>query len=122
MYVTSPPEYPDEKMARKLTLVAKVIQNLANFARFGVKEEYMCFMNDFVEKEIKNMKQFIDTISVSLQCEDSLIRGAHCTYIYKHRKSEKWRALKLLEVQTIHFLPCSLLLWGTILCHGGLRG
>ena len=58
-------EYPDEKMARKLTLVAKVIQNMANFARFGVKEEYMCFMNDFVEKEIKNMKQFINTISVS---------------------------------------------------------
>ena len=76
-----PSEYPDEKMARKLTLVAKVIQNLANFARFGVKEEYMCFMNDFVEKEIKNMKQFIDTISVSLQCEDSVIKGAHCTYI-----------------------------------------
>ena len=61
----SPVEYPDEKMARKLTLVAKVIQNLANFARFGVKEEYMCFMNDFLSKEIKNMKQFIDTISVS---------------------------------------------------------
>ena len=60
-----PVEYPDEKMARKLTLVAKVIQNLANFARFGVKEEYMCFMNDFLSKEIKNMKQFIDTISVS---------------------------------------------------------
>jgi hypothetical protein len=43
--------------------VAKVIQNLANFARFGVKEEYMCFMNEFVEKEIHNMKQFIHRIS-----------------------------------------------------------
>jgi hypothetical protein len=59
-------EYPDEKIARKLTLVAKVIQNLANFARFGVKEEYMCFMNEFLGKEIKNMKQFIDTISSPL--------------------------------------------------------
>ena len=60
-------EYPDEKMARKLTLVAKVIQNLANFTRFGVKEEYMCFMNDFLSREVKNMKQFIDRISVSDQ-------------------------------------------------------
>ncbi len=57
-------EYPDEKTARKLTLVAKVLQNLANFARFGVKEEYMCFMNDFVGSEIKNMKEFIKRISV----------------------------------------------------------
>lgn len=75
-------EYPDEKTARKLTLVAKVIQTLANFTkyvlqlsfhqllysvldRFGVKEEYMCFMNELMEAEIKNMKQFIDRISVS---------------------------------------------------------
>lgn len=44
--------------------MAKVLQNLANFARFGVKEEYMCFMNDFVVEEIKNMKEFIRKISV----------------------------------------------------------
>ena len=34
--------------------------------RFGVKEEYMLFMNEFVEGEIKNMKEFINRISVSL--------------------------------------------------------
>ena len=42
-----------------------MLQNLANFARFGVKEEYMCFMNEFVVDEIKNMKEFIKKISVS---------------------------------------------------------
>lgn len=64
IFFSSLPEYPGEKTARKLTLVAKVLQNLANFARFGVKEEYMCFMNDFVVEEIKNMKEFIKKISV----------------------------------------------------------
>ena len=31
-----------------------------------MKEEYMCFMNDFVETEIKNMKEYLNKISVSL--------------------------------------------------------
>ena len=58
-------EYPDERTNRKLTLVAKVVQSLANFTRFGVKEEYMYFMNNFVENHIPNMKRFLDRISVS---------------------------------------------------------
>ena len=58
-------EYPDERTNRKLTLVAKVIQSLANFTRFGVKEEYMYFMNSFVEIQIPQMKQFLQRISVS---------------------------------------------------------
>ena len=56
-------EYPDDKTNRKLTLVAKVIQSLANFTRFGVKEEYMYFMNGFVDNEIPQMRRFLDEIS-----------------------------------------------------------
>ncbi|KAL1418426.1 hypothetical protein MTO96_025924 [Rhipicephalus appendiculatus] len=63
------PEYPDERAARSLTLIAKTIQTLANFTRFGGKESFMEFMNDFVEKEWSTMKTFLKVISSPVSTE-----------------------------------------------------
>ncbi|KAL8562893.1 hypothetical protein ACOMHN_004585 [Nucella lapillus] len=56
-------EYPEERAARNLTLIAKTIQTLANFTQFGGKEEFMIFMNTFIESEASNMKTFLRKIS-----------------------------------------------------------
>lgn len=57
-------EYPNEKGARNLTLVAKTLQTLANFTRFQGKENFMEFMNDFLEREAQAMNDFLKLISV----------------------------------------------------------
>jgi hypothetical protein len=60
-------EYPQEKAARKLTLVAKTLQTIANFSKFGGKESYMSFdkMNDFVEEHTSLMREFLRNISTN---------------------------------------------------------
>ncbi|XP_053713301.1 RAS protein activator like-3-like isoform X2 [Synchiropus splendidus] len=55
--------YPEPNTLRALTLTAKVIQNLANFTLFGEKEEYMLFMNDFLEQHWEGMRGFLRTVS-----------------------------------------------------------
>ena len=57
-------EYPNPKIARNLTLIAKTVQTLANAAKFNGKESYMEFMNTFVERELPSMRNFLNQISV----------------------------------------------------------
>lgn len=57
------PEHPHPLAARALTLVAKVLQNLANFTRFGEKEDYMSFMNGFLEQHWDEMSLFLQSVT-----------------------------------------------------------
>ncbi|KAJ8321310.1 hypothetical protein KUTeg_001168 [Tegillarca granosa] len=56
-------EYPHEKAVRGLTLIAKTIQTLANLTKFGGKEEFMTFMNEFLERQSSTMSTFLKQIS-----------------------------------------------------------
>ncbi|XP_058513892.1 RAS protein activator like-3 isoform X2 [Ochotona princeps] len=58
------PEHPAPCPARTLTLIAKVIQNLANCAPFGEKEAYMGFMNTFLEHHSPAMQRFLDQVAM----------------------------------------------------------
>ncbi|KAF5881532.1 RAS protein activator like-3-like isoform X1, partial [Clarias magur] len=55
--------YPEPNTLRTLTLTAKVLQNLANFTLFGEKEEYMLFMNEFLEEHWNDMRTFLQKVS-----------------------------------------------------------
>ncbi|XP_058258630.1 ras/Rap GTPase-activating protein SynGAP isoform X1 [Hemibagrus wyckioides] len=65
--------YPEPNTLRTLTLTAKVLQNLANFTPFGEKEEYMLFMNEFLEEHWDDMRTFLQKVSNP----DSEIEMAH---------------------------------------------
>lgn len=58
---------PSKEMRRGLTLVAKIIQNLANNVLFGAKEPYMFPLNDFLTHEIYRVTTFLREISVCFQ-------------------------------------------------------
>ena len=62
-------ELPNEKATRNLTLVAKTLQTLANFTKFQGKEQFMEFMNEFIEQEQDNMKLFLKKISSRSQAD-----------------------------------------------------
>lgn len=63
-------ELPSQRATRNLTLVAKTLQTLANFTRFQGKENFMEFLNDFLEQEAPKMKDFLMKISVRLSFEN----------------------------------------------------
>ncbi|ORX82729.1 hypothetical protein BCR32DRAFT_292449 [Anaeromyces robustus] len=57
-------QHPDPVTARTLTLIAKILQNLANLTEFASKEPHMSESNQFIKNHISEMKYFIDAIAI----------------------------------------------------------
>ncbi|CAH8447441.1 unnamed protein product [Heterobilharzia americana] len=53
----------NNRISRNLTLIAKVLQNLANLTLFEDKEPHMKALNSFVEQEIPTMYKFLRSIA-----------------------------------------------------------
>lgn len=59
----------DKQATRKVTLIAKTLQNLGNLVEFGQKEAYMEPMNSFLCSHFENMKKFLNEISTDDETE-----------------------------------------------------
>jgi hypothetical protein len=68
-------ERPKDNAKRTLTLIAKILQNLANGVRFGRKEPFMTVMNPFISDNLENIKRFFDDIAVSLFAQSNVGGG-----------------------------------------------
>eukprot|EP01122_Echinamoeba_exundans_P003638 TRINITY_DN13719_c0_g1_i1.p1 TRINITY_DN13719_c0_g1~~TRINITY_DN13719_c0_g1_i1.p1 ORF type:complete len:815 (-),score=158.97 TRINITY_DN13719_c0_g1_i1:62-2506(-) len=57
-------EYPEEKVARNLTLVSKILMNLGNLVTFGAKELFLEPLNPFINENIPKMKNYLDFVGI----------------------------------------------------------
>jgi len=60
------PEPPSDTTQRQLTLIAKVLQSIANLVLPGKKEQYMIYLERFIGQSIPKMKQFYQNMHVAL--------------------------------------------------------
>eukprot|EP00010_Vexillifera_abyssalis_P000280 CAMPEP_0201562502 /NCGR_PEP_ID=MMETSP0173_2-20130828/79364_1 /ASSEMBLY_ACC=CAM_ASM_000268 /TAXON_ID=218659 /ORGANISM="Vexillifera sp., Strain DIVA3 564/2" /LENGTH=872 /DNA_ID=CAMNT_0047977075 /DNA_START=231 /DNA_END=2845 /DNA_ORIENTATION=- len=75
--------HPTQPAARTLTLVAKTIQNLANFVEFGAKEPYMEPINAFIKDNLGAMKSFINNVSTPPEKEQPRLQRQSSVQVAK---------------------------------------
>ncbi|VDO06080.1 unnamed protein product [Rodentolepis nana] len=93
----------DPRVSRNLTLLAKVLQTIANFSHFEAKENYMRFLNDFVQSMQEEMHQFLRSVSTVEEknnsgickrqmtnvsnCHNNIDLGYELTMLYRQLKN-----------------------------------
>ncbi|KAK4473848.1 hypothetical protein MN116_003180 [Schistosoma mekongi] len=68
----------NNRISRNLTLLAKVLQNLANLTLFEDKELHMKMLNSFVEQEIPVMYRFLRSIASNTDANYHLSTNSDC--------------------------------------------
>jgi len=86
--------------SRACTLLAKVVQNLANLVPFGEKEPHMKVLNDFVKENMPRMKEFLD-----LLCAQGTVLKAQHGERYSQLTSDPWLE-KELAMCTVYLDDC----------------
>eukprot|EP01137_Pigoraptor_chileana_P017425 Opistho-2@75476 len=96
---------PDAKKKRTLLLVSKTLQNLANLAGFGWKEEGMPIevMNAFLAENKEKMKEFVQLISSSENIIDMDADGSKTKRLRRtlSRRSERPISMGLMDLPKI---------------------
>ncbi|XP_026462189.1 probable Ras GTPase-activating protein isoform X3 [Ctenocephalides felis] len=101
-------EYPDDRAARNLTLVAKTLQTLANFTKFQGKEGFMEFLNDFLLQEAPHMKEFLYRISAPVPPQPdhtNTISSCSSTTTQWSGHIDRGKQLSLLQGLLLESLP-----------------
>jgi len=57
-------EVPSPDARRSFILITKVLQNMANGVKFTESEEFMCFLNDFVEENTPKVVGFMSQLAI----------------------------------------------------------
>ncbi|KAI1178220.1 hypothetical protein F4777DRAFT_586841 [Nemania sp. FL0916] len=90
-------ETPSKEMRRGLLLIAKIIQQLANNAPFGTKEQYMYPLDEFMYTNIVRVLQFQRELSVRSVPIPLVLYFGSCVvlhrFLYEHRDNVRQRLL-----------------------------
>mmetsp|Transcript_23895 Transcript_23895/g.33503 ORF Transcript_23895/g.33503 Transcript_23895/m.33503 type:complete len:260 (-) Transcript_23895:90-869(-) len=54
---------PNATAQRGLTLIAKILQNLANNVNFGSKESFLIWVNPFIQQNLKKCQEYFDSMA-----------------------------------------------------------